>query len=87
MLAYDYPLLGLFWTMVFLAFWVSVLYLLIRIFADILRSPDMGGLAKVLWIVFVIVVPVVGIIAYVIVREHALSEREYSGSQGSSSGW
>ena len=77
MLAYDYPLLGLFWTMVFAAFWVSVLYLLFRIFADILRSPYMGGLAKALWIVFVIVVPVVGIIVYVIVREHAMSEREY----------
>jgi len=77
MLAYDYPLLGLFWTMVFLAFWVGVLYLLFRILADILRSPDMGGLAKALWIVFVIVVPVVGIIVYVIVREHAMSEREY----------
>ncbi|MGZ8579305.1 MAG: PLDc N-terminal domain-containing protein [Actinomycetota bacterium] len=87
MLAYDYPLLGLFWTMVFVAFWVSVLYLLFRVFADILRNPDMGGLAKVLWIVFVILVPVVGIIAYVIVRERALSEREYSAARGSPSRW
>jgi hypothetical protein len=41
----------------------------------------------VLWIAFVILVPVVGIIAYVIVRERALSEREYSGAKGSASSW
>lgn len=80
LLAYDYPLLGLFWTMVFVAFWVSVLYMLFWILADILRSQDLGGLAKALWIVLVVVVPVLGIVAYVIVREYAKSERDYRGT-------
>jgi hypothetical protein len=53
------------------------LYLLFWAFADIFRSPDLGGLAKVLWIIVVVLVPVVGIVAYVIAREHMRSEREY----------
>jgi tellurite resistance protein TehA-like permease len=76
MLAYDYPLLGAFWTTFVLALFVILLYLLFRIFADIFRSPDMGGFAKVLWIILVIVVPVLGIIAYLLWRGHAMSERD-----------
>jgi protein-S-isoprenylcysteine O-methyltransferase Ste14 len=76
MLAYDYPLLGAFWTTFVLALFVILLYLLFRIFADIFRSPDMGGFAKVLWIILVIVVPVLGILAYVLWRGHAMSQRD-----------
>jgi heme exporter protein D len=98
MLAYDYPLLGAFWTMLVLAGFVILLYLLFRIFADIFRSPDMGGFAKVLWLIFVIVVPVIGIIAYLIWRGHAMSQRDLkaararrlerdAASGGSSTSW
>jgi protein-S-isoprenylcysteine O-methyltransferase Ste14 len=76
MLAYDYPLIGAFWTTFVLALFVILLYLLFRIFADIFRSPDMGGFAKVLWIILVIVVPVLGILAYVLWRGHAMSQRD-----------
>src|SRR5262245_39500324 len=43
MLAYDYPLLGVFWTMMWIFLWVVWIFLLIRVFADIFRSHDMGG--------------------------------------------
>src|SRR5215831_15359286 len=68
MLAYDYPLLGVFWTL--LAFFLLFLWiwLLILVFADIFRSPDMGGLAKALWVIFVIVFPFVGVLIYLGVR-------------------
>lgn len=75
MLAYTYPLLNIFWTMfMFFAFFVWV-WLLIMIFGDIFRSRDIGGFAKALWVIFVIVVPVIGILAYLIIRGGGMHER------------
>jgi heme exporter protein D len=76
MLAYDYPLLGLFWTMIIFFLWIAWLFLLFRVFADIFRSKDMGGFAKALWSIFVIIVPFFGVFLYVIVHGRAMSERD-----------
>ena len=76
MLAYDYPLLGLFWTMMIFFLWIAWLFLLFRVFADIFRSKDMGGFAKALWSIFVILVPFLGVFLYVIVRGRSMSERD-----------
>jgi heme exporter protein D len=76
MLAYDYPLLGLFWTMMIFFLWIAWLFLLFRVFADIFRSKDMGGFAKALWSIFVIIVPFFGVFLYVIVRGRSMSERD-----------
>ena len=68
MLAYTYPLADLFWTMleIFLFFiWIWILFM---IFGDIFRSEDMGGWAKALWVIFVIILPFVGILVYLIAR-------------------
>jgi len=76
MLAYNYPLLGAMWSIVVLGMLVILLYLLFRVFADIFRSPDMGGFAKVLWMIFIIVVPFIGVVAYVGFRGYAMSQRD-----------
>jgi len=76
MLAYDYPLLGLFWTMMIFFLWIAWLILLFRVFVDIFRSKDMGGFAKALWSIFVILVPFLGVFLYVIVHGKAMSERD-----------
>jgi phospholipase D-like protein len=75
MLAYTYPLADLFGTM--LGFFVLVIWfwLLIVIFSDIFRSEDMGGLAKMLWVLFVIVLPFLGIFVYLIARGGKMHER------------
>ena len=75
MLASQYPLLDLFWTLFFVFAFVVWFWILIAIFTDLFRSHDLGGLAKALWVVFVIVVPVVGILVYLIVRGHGMHER------------
>ena len=75
-LAYDYPLLGLFWTMLWFFVWVAWLMLLFRIIGDIFRSRDMGGLAKALWCVFVIMLPLLGTLVYLIARGRAMSQRD-----------
>jgi ABC-type multidrug transport system fused ATPase/permease subunit len=75
MLAYTYPLLSIFWTMLeFFVFFLWI-WLLIVIFGDIFRSRDMGGLAKALWVLFVIIVPYLGVLIYLIARGGKMHER------------
>jgi ABC-type multidrug transport system fused ATPase/permease subunit len=76
MLAYDYPLLGLFWTMLWIFIWVAWIFLLIRVFADIFRSHDMGGWAKALWSIFIIFLPFLGVLIYLIARGGSMQQRD-----------
>jgi hypothetical protein len=76
-LGYDYPLLGLFWTMMWWFLWIAWIVLLVKVIADIFRSRDMGGFAKALWAIFVIVIPWLGVLVYLIARGDAMSERDY----------
>lgn len=75
-LAYDYPLLGLFWTMMWLFLWIAWIVLLFRVIADIFRSRDMGGWAKALWAIFVIVIPWLGVLVYIVANGDTMSERD-----------
>jgi hypothetical protein len=75
MLAYDYPLLGIFWTIFIVFIWVAWIILLFRVFIDIFRSHDMGGWAKGLWCVAIIVLPFLGVFIYVIARGRGMAER------------
>jgi len=81
MLAYDYPLLGVFWTMLWFFLWFAWIVLLVRVFTDIFRSHDMGGVAKALWSIFVILVPFLGVFVYVIARGHHMAERDVAEAQ------
>ena len=81
MLAYDYPLLGVFWTMMFWFLWIAWIVLLIRVIGDIFRSRDMGGGAKALWAIFVIVIPWLGVLVYLIARGHKMSEHDVAQAQ------
>ncbi len=81
MLSYTYPLLGVFWTMLWLFLWIAWIFLLIRVFADIFRSHDMGGGAKALWSIFVILVPFLGVFVYLIARGHKMTEHDIANAQ------
>ena len=75
MLAYDYPLLNIFWTMLeFFVFFLWI-WLLIVVFMDIFRSHDIGGVAKALWVIFVIILPFLGVLIYLIARGGSMHER------------
>jgi hypothetical protein len=76
MLAYDYPLLGVFWTMLWIFLWVAWIFLLIRVFADIFRSHDMGGWAKALWSLLIIFLPFLGVLIYLIARGNSMAQRD-----------
>jgi hypothetical protein len=70
------PLLDLFWAMLWFFLFFIWLMLLFRIFGDIFRSDDMGGWAKAFWTLFVVVLPVLGVLVYVIARGQGMAERD-----------
>jgi hypothetical protein len=76
MFAYDYPLLGVFWTLLWFALFFIWIWLLIVIFTDIFRSHDIGGVAKTLWVLFVVFLPFLGILFYLIFRGKGMAERQ-----------
>jgi Short C-terminal domain/Phospholipase_D-nuclease N-terminal len=76
MLAYTYPLLDIFWTMLWFFCFFIYIWLLIIVFTDIFRSHDMGGWAKAGWVIFVIVLPFLGILVYLIARGGKMHERQ-----------
>jgi hypothetical protein len=75
LLAADYPFLDLLWTMLIIFAWVIWFWLLITIFADLFRRDDTSGFAKVLWIIFVIVLPFLGVFIYLIANHEGMTER------------
>ncbi|MEU2423577.1 SHOCT domain-containing protein [Streptomyces sp. NPDC007851] len=77
-LAYDYPLLSAFWTMLWLFLWIMWLVLLFRVVVDIFRDDSMGGWAKAGWLALCIVVPFLGVLVYVIARGKGMGQREIS---------
>jgi membrane protein implicated in regulation of membrane protease activity len=73
--SYSYPLLGAFWTIVEIFLWVIWIWILISIFIDIFRSHDLSGGAKALWFLFVLFIPLIGVLVYLIVRGSSMHER------------
>jgi hypothetical protein len=75
-IAYDYPVLGAFWTLLLIFVWVAWLVLVCRIFIDIFRDKEASGWAKAGWLVLVLVLPFVGVLAYLIVKGQDMTKRE-----------
>jgi len=81
MLADDYPLLGLFWTMLMLFIWVAWLMALFRVIFDIFRSDDIGGWGKAGWMLLVLVVPLIGVLVYALARGDGMRQRDVARAQ------
>ena len=75
MLASSYPVLDAFLTMLYFFLFIIWIWLLIMVFVDIFRSHDLGGLAKALWVIFIIVIPYIGVLVYLIARGGKMHER------------
>jgi Short C-terminal domain/Phospholipase_D-nuclease N-terminal len=78
-----YPFLGVFWSMLVFFVWVAWFILLFRVLADIFRRHDIGGGGKVLWIIFVIVLPFLGVFIYLIAENKGMNERTIERAQAS----
>jgi type VI protein secretion system component VasK len=81
LLATNYPLLDVFWTMLWFFLFFIWIWLLITIFVDIFRSRDLSGWAKAGWVIFVIVLPFLGILFYLIFRGGSMHERALEQAQ------
>jgi len=75
-LAYDYPLLSMFWTLLWFFLWIMWFVLLFRIIGDIFRDDSLSGWGKTGWLVFVIVLPFLGVFVYLIARGKEMGGRE-----------
>jgi Short C-terminal domain/Phospholipase_D-nuclease N-terminal len=76
MLASQYPILDIFLTTLYFFLFVIWIWLLIMVFMDVFRSHDMGGWAKALWVIFIIVLPFLGVFVYLIARGGSMHERQ-----------
>jgi hypothetical protein len=73
--AADYPFLEVLWTMLVFFLWVSWFVLLFRIVGDVFRRHDIGGGKKTLWLIFLVLVPFVGVFAYLIANSDDMARR------------
>ena len=81
MLAADYPFLDLLWTMFIFFLFIIWIWILITVFADVFRRKDIGGGTKALWIVFVIVLPYLGVLIYLITNHDGMADRNIAQMQ------
>ena len=81
MLASSYPFLDVVWTMLIFFGWVIWFWLLITVFADLFRRHDVGGGAKVLWVIFVILLPFLGVFIYLLVEHKGMADRSVKQAQ------
>ena len=75
MIAASYPFLDVLWTLIIIFAWVIWFWLLITVFADIFRRHDIGGGTKALWVIFVIILPFLGVLIYLIAESKGMAER------------
>jgi hypothetical protein len=75
-IAADYPFMDVFWSMLVFFLWVAWLLILFRIFGDLFRRHDLGGWAKALWCVFVIFLPFLGVLVYLIAEGKNMARRD-----------
>ena len=78
---YSYPLLGVFWTIIEIFLWVIWFWILITVFIDIFRSRDLSGWGKALWFLFVLFIPLIGVLVYLIARGGKMHERAVQDAQ------
>lgn len=81
-LAADYPFLDILWTMIIFFVWIAWIWMLVLILSDVFRRRDIGGWAKAAWCLFVIVVPFLAALIYLIAEHDGMAERSAKDAQG-----
>jgi hypothetical protein len=75
LVAADYPFLEILWTMILFFAWVAWIWIVITVLIDVFRRDDIGGWGKAAWVVFVILVPFLGVLIYLIAEHDGMRER------------
>jgi hypothetical protein len=80
-IAADYPFLDVLWTMILFFCWVAWIWIVITVFIDLFRRNDISGWGKAAWVVFVIVLPFLGVLVYLIAQHDGMRERAVQQAQ------
>ena len=75
LIATDYPFLDILWSMIIFFAWVAWIWIAITVLSDVFRRDDIGGWQKAAWVVFVIVLPFLGVLVYLIAQHDGMRER------------
>ena len=85
MIGADYPFLDVLWTLFVIFAWVIWFWLLIVVFSDLFRRRDISGWGKAAWIIFVIVLPYLGVLVYLIAQHQGMADRQVEQAQAAQS--
>jgi len=77
LIASSYPFLDILWTTLIFFAWVIFIWIAITVLIDIFRRDDLSGWAKAAWTVFVVVIPWIGVLVYLIANHDGMTERRY----------
>ena len=80
-IAADYPFIDILWSMIIFFAWVVWIWMMVVIFTDVFRRRDIGGWAKAAWCVFMILLPFIGVLTYLIAQHDGMAERSASAAQ------
>jgi Short C-terminal domain/Phospholipase_D-nuclease N-terminal len=81
-IAADYPFLNILWSMIIFFLWVAWIWILILILSDVFRRRDISGWVKALWVFFLIVLPFLGVLIYLIAESDGMAQRRAEDEQG-----
>ena len=81
-IATDYPFLNILWTMIIFFAWVIWIWMMVTILTDVFRRDDLSGWGKAGWTVFMIVLPFLGVLVYLIAQHDGMSQRSAEAAQG-----
>ena len=76
----DYPFMDVLWSMIIFFCWVAWIWLLILVFSDLFRR-DISGWAKAAWCVFLIILPFLGVLIYLIANGSGMAKRDMAQAQ------
>ena len=80
-MAADYPFMDVLWSMIIFFFWVIWIWIVITVLIDIFRRHDIGGFSKALWVIFVVILPWLGVLVYLIAQHDGMRERSVKQAQ------
>jgi general stress protein CsbA len=75
-IAADYPFMNVLWSMIIFFAWVAWIWILIVILTDVFRRHDIGGWTKALWTIFLVVIPFLGVLVYLVAQHDGMAERQ-----------
>jgi Short C-terminal domain/Phospholipase_D-nuclease N-terminal len=75
LIAADYPFMDVLWSMIIFFFWVIWIWIVVTVLLDVFRRNDIGGWAKAAWVVFVVILPWLGVLIYLIAQHDGMRER------------